>query len=135
MTWLGYRTFVAPDSVAFWILTDNNPIFCLLRLALCLVRFLGPKLHPRFAIVCFLLNELQLRRRGVGTKRVMDESEHAQKRRLFARRLLLPSFTPVKACPHLVLNCDFTDGVPIFRLDGQIEISTSQQPMDVELER
>jgi hypothetical protein len=74
MAWFGHGTFVAPDPIALGILTDGNPIFRLLRLGLLFIRFLGTKLHPRIAIVRFLLNDLKRGRCGLRTKRVVHET-------------------------------------------------------------
>src|SRR5438034_4444796 len=101
MAWFGYRTVVATDAIAFGILADRNPIFCLLRLGLLLIRFFGAELHPLVAIVRFLLNDLQSGRCGLGTKRVVHETIKPMINRVAFRVFQFPSLASVKACPQL----------------------------------
>src|SRR5580765_4177935 len=104
MAWFGQRTFVAPNPIPLGILADGNPIFRLLRLDLFLVGFFWLKLHPRIAIVRFLLNDLQRRRCGLGTKRVVHEAIHPLSNRVAFRIFQLPSLVSVEACPQLALS-------------------------------
>src|SRR4029077_461200 len=106
MAWFGHRTFVAPDPIPLGILTDGDPIFRLLRLNLFLIRFFGAKLHPRVAIVRFLLNDLQRGRCGLRTKRVMHETIKPFSNRVTFRIFQLPSFASVEACPQLAFDRD-----------------------------
>ena len=85
MAWFRDRAFVAPDAIALGILADRNPILRLMRLGLFLIRFLGAKLHPRVAIVRFLVNDLQRGRCGPGTKRVVHETIKALSKRVTFR--------------------------------------------------
>jgi len=109
-------------AIALGVLAQGNPIVRLLKLALFLIRGFGAKMHPRFAIARFLLNDFERGQCGLGPKWVVHESVNASKRRLLAVGFQLPGSASVKACPRLVFDCDLADGVSILRFEREIEV-------------